>query len=187
MYHNSGDLVDRPGYDLGQVGAIAKVTMATLLHGAGFEVHRDGVDDVVFQAQRVLVARTPGCMSRTYKRVALAYTRPLAYQDAIHVACGALVQKTHELLCCETQKSTVIHGEDDWTIACDYKEFKGVICDRQCEMRSTSDLPRSRSSCPTCISSTPISPGRRRPAFNATLALSASVPLPIILRPYWIY
>jgi len=36
MYHNSGDLSDREGYDLDQVKAIAKVQMATLLVAAGF-------------------------------------------------------------------------------------------------------------------------------------------------------
>ncbi|CAL1697870.1 unnamed protein product [Somion occarium] len=38
MYHNSGDLSDRPGYDLEQVKSIAKVQFATLLHSAGFEL-----------------------------------------------------------------------------------------------------------------------------------------------------
>lgn len=37
MYHNSGDLSDREGYDLKQVRSIAKVQLATLLHVAGFE------------------------------------------------------------------------------------------------------------------------------------------------------
>ncbi|KAF4568332.1 hypothetical protein EYR40_010265 [Pleurotus pulmonarius] len=36
MYHNSGDLSDREGYDFEQVKAIAKVQFATLLHVAGF-------------------------------------------------------------------------------------------------------------------------------------------------------
>ncbi|KAI6038933.1 hypothetical protein EDC04DRAFT_3141223 [Pisolithus marmoratus] len=36
MYHNSGDLSDRPGYDLNQVRSICKVQFATLLHAAGF-------------------------------------------------------------------------------------------------------------------------------------------------------
>ncbi|CAE6467953.1 unnamed protein product [Rhizoctonia solani] len=36
MYHNSGDLSERSGYDLGQVRSIAKVTFATLLEVAGF-------------------------------------------------------------------------------------------------------------------------------------------------------
>ncbi|KAJ8522184.1 hypothetical protein ONZ45_g1250 [Pleurotus djamor] len=36
MYHNSGDLSDRPGYDFDQVKAIAKVQFATLLHAAGY-------------------------------------------------------------------------------------------------------------------------------------------------------
>ncbi|KAI5984998.1 hypothetical protein EDC04DRAFT_2913983 [Pisolithus marmoratus] len=34
MYHNSGDLSDRPGYDLNQVRSICKVQFATLLHAA---------------------------------------------------------------------------------------------------------------------------------------------------------
>ncbi|KZV95273.1 Zn-dependent exopeptidase [Exidia glandulosa HHB12029] len=38
MYHNSGDLVNRTGYDLEQVLAIAKVTYATVLHAAGYDV-----------------------------------------------------------------------------------------------------------------------------------------------------
>ncbi|KAH7882167.1 hypothetical protein F5I97DRAFT_1817774 [Phlebopus sp. FC_14] len=37
MYHNSGDVSDRPGYDLNQVRSIAKVQFATLLHAAGFD------------------------------------------------------------------------------------------------------------------------------------------------------
>jgi len=37
MYHNSGDLSERTGYDLSQVRSIAKVQFATLLHAAGFE------------------------------------------------------------------------------------------------------------------------------------------------------
>jgi hypothetical protein len=36
MYHNSGDLSDRVGYDLEQVRSIAKVQFATLLHAAGY-------------------------------------------------------------------------------------------------------------------------------------------------------
>jgi len=36
MYHNSGDVSDRIGYDLDQLGSIAKVQFATLLHAAGF-------------------------------------------------------------------------------------------------------------------------------------------------------
>ncbi|KAG9088644.1 hypothetical protein FRC06_001938 [Ceratobasidium sp. 370] len=38
MYHNSGDLSDRSGYDLGQVRSIAKVTFATLLEVAGYSL-----------------------------------------------------------------------------------------------------------------------------------------------------
>ncbi|KZS88805.1 Zn-dependent exopeptidase [Sistotremastrum niveocremeum HHB9708] len=42
MYHNSGDLSNRTGYDLEQVKSIAKVTFATLLHAAGFEMPAEG-------------------------------------------------------------------------------------------------------------------------------------------------
>ncbi|KAJ7094449.1 Zn-dependent exopeptidase [Mycena belliarum] len=38
MYHNSGDLSDRAGYDFDQVKSIAKVQFATLLHSAGYEL-----------------------------------------------------------------------------------------------------------------------------------------------------
>jgi hypothetical protein len=38
MYHNSGDLSNRDGYDLGQVYSIAKVTFATILEAAGFDL-----------------------------------------------------------------------------------------------------------------------------------------------------
>ncbi|KIJ61219.1 hypothetical protein HYDPIDRAFT_97040 [Hydnomerulius pinastri MD-312] len=38
MYHNSGDLSDRLGYDLHQVKSISKVQFATLLHAAGFDL-----------------------------------------------------------------------------------------------------------------------------------------------------
>jgi len=38
MYHNSGDLSRREGYDFKQLHAIAKVEFATLLHTAGFEI-----------------------------------------------------------------------------------------------------------------------------------------------------
>lgn len=38
MYHNSGDLSERPGYDLSQIRSIAKVQFATLLHAAGFDL-----------------------------------------------------------------------------------------------------------------------------------------------------
>ncbi|KAF8165593.1 hypothetical protein B0H34DRAFT_793964 [Crassisporium funariophilum] len=38
MYHNSGDLSDREGYDFEQLFAIAKVQFATVLHTAGYEL-----------------------------------------------------------------------------------------------------------------------------------------------------
>ncbi|KAK0206905.1 hypothetical protein DFS33DRAFT_1381997 [Desarmillaria ectypa] len=38
MYHNSGDLSDREGYDFEQLKAIAKVQFATVLHVAGFDL-----------------------------------------------------------------------------------------------------------------------------------------------------
>jgi len=38
MYHNSGDLSDREGYDFEQLRSIAKVKMATLLHVAGYQI-----------------------------------------------------------------------------------------------------------------------------------------------------
>uniref|UniRef100_A0A8H8CL68 Peptide hydrolase n=1 Tax=Psilocybe cubensis TaxID=181762 RepID=A0A8H8CL68_PSICU len=38
MYHNSGDLSNREGYDFEQLYAIAKVQFATILHTAGFEL-----------------------------------------------------------------------------------------------------------------------------------------------------
>jgi hypothetical protein len=38
MYHNSGDLSDREGYDIEQLKSIAKVQFATLLHVAGFDL-----------------------------------------------------------------------------------------------------------------------------------------------------
>jgi len=38
MYHNSGDLSDRDGYDFEQIRSIAKVQFATLLHAAGFDL-----------------------------------------------------------------------------------------------------------------------------------------------------
>jgi len=41
MYHNSGDLSDRRGYDLQQVRSITKVTFATLLEFAGFVQEND--------------------------------------------------------------------------------------------------------------------------------------------------
>jgi hypothetical protein len=36
MYHNSGDVSDRVGYDLEQVRSIAKVLFATPLHTADY-------------------------------------------------------------------------------------------------------------------------------------------------------
>jgi len=41
MYHNSGDVSDRPGYDLEQIRSITKATFATLLHTAGFKLQED--------------------------------------------------------------------------------------------------------------------------------------------------
>ncbi|KAF9508137.1 hypothetical protein BS47DRAFT_1350717 [Hydnum rufescens UP504] len=41
MYHNSGDVSDRVGYDLQQVRSIAKATFATVLVAAGFDGKRD--------------------------------------------------------------------------------------------------------------------------------------------------
>ncbi|KAG6374045.1 hypothetical protein JVT61DRAFT_4685 [Boletus reticuloceps] len=38
MYHNSGDVSDRPGYDFNQVRYVSRVQFATLLHAAGFEL-----------------------------------------------------------------------------------------------------------------------------------------------------
>ncbi|KAI6145900.1 Zn-dependent exopeptidase [Pisolithus tinctorius] len=47
MYHNSGDLSDRPGYDLNQVRSICKVQFATLLHAAGFDLPEGvGLEDL---------------------------------------------------------------------------------------------------------------------------------------------
>ncbi|KAH8918369.1 Zn-dependent exopeptidase [Atractiella rhizophila] len=37
MYHNSGDVVDREGYDIEQIRAISRVVFATVLEVAGFE------------------------------------------------------------------------------------------------------------------------------------------------------
>ncbi|CBQ68324.1 related to aminopeptidase [Sporisorium reilianum SRZ2] len=37
MYHNSGDVTNRTGYDVGQLASIAKVVTATLLDVAGFD------------------------------------------------------------------------------------------------------------------------------------------------------
>ncbi|TEB35761.1 Zn-dependent exopeptidase [Coprinellus micaceus] len=41
MYHNSGDLSEREGYDVNQLYAIAKVQFASVLHVAGFEIEED--------------------------------------------------------------------------------------------------------------------------------------------------
>ncbi|KAF8556754.1 Zn-dependent exopeptidase [Imleria badia] len=41
MYHNSGDVSERPGYDLDQVRYISRVQFATLLHAAGFELPKE--------------------------------------------------------------------------------------------------------------------------------------------------
>ncbi|KAI0370927.1 Zn-dependent exopeptidase [Pilatotrama ljubarskyi] len=38
MYHNSGDVSERDGYDFEQIRSIAKVQLATVLHVAGFDV-----------------------------------------------------------------------------------------------------------------------------------------------------
>ncbi|OBZ75034.1 hypothetical protein A0H81_05297 [Grifola frondosa] len=38
MYHNSGDLSEREGYDFEQIKSIAKVQFAALLHAAGFDL-----------------------------------------------------------------------------------------------------------------------------------------------------
>ncbi|KDQ06328.1 hypothetical protein BOTBODRAFT_39668 [Botryobasidium botryosum FD-172 SS1] len=41
MYHNSGDISNRTGYDFKQVQSIAKATFATLLEVAGFEIEEE--------------------------------------------------------------------------------------------------------------------------------------------------
>jgi hypothetical protein len=38
VYHNSGDLSQREGYDFDQLKSIAKVQFATVLHAAGYEL-----------------------------------------------------------------------------------------------------------------------------------------------------
>jgi len=38
MYHNSGDVSDRPGYDFEQIRYISRVQFATLLHAAGYDL-----------------------------------------------------------------------------------------------------------------------------------------------------
>jgi hypothetical protein len=40
MYHNSGDLSDREGYDFEQIASIAKVTMSAVLEVAGYKIGR---------------------------------------------------------------------------------------------------------------------------------------------------
>ncbi|RDX44966.1 Zn-dependent exopeptidase [Lentinus brumalis] len=45
MYHDSGDLSEREGYDFEQIKSIAKVQLATVLHVAGFDLSR-GTSDV---------------------------------------------------------------------------------------------------------------------------------------------
>jgi len=40
MYHNSGDLSEREGFDFFQIRSIAKVEMATILHAAGYEIRQ---------------------------------------------------------------------------------------------------------------------------------------------------
>lgn len=41
MYHNSGDLSDREGYDFEQIVSIAKVTMSAVLAVAGYKLPQD--------------------------------------------------------------------------------------------------------------------------------------------------
>jgi hypothetical protein len=41
MYHNSGDLSDREGYDVEQVASIAKATMSTVMTVAGYKLSAD--------------------------------------------------------------------------------------------------------------------------------------------------
>ncbi|KAI9068828.1 Zn-dependent exopeptidase [Trametes sanguinea] len=49
MYHKTGDLSDREGFDFQQIKSIAKVELATILHVAGFELEeRDDPDADVF-------------------------------------------------------------------------------------------------------------------------------------------
>jgi hypothetical protein len=38
MYHNTGDISDRKGFDFNQLRSIAKVQLATLLHVAGYKI-----------------------------------------------------------------------------------------------------------------------------------------------------
>ena len=41
MYHNSGDLSERKGFDFNQLRSIAKVQLATLLHVAGYKIKEE--------------------------------------------------------------------------------------------------------------------------------------------------
>jgi hypothetical protein len=43
MYHNSGDLSQRDGYDFDQIVSIAKVTMSAVLTVAGYSVASEGL------------------------------------------------------------------------------------------------------------------------------------------------
>ncbi|KZT61658.1 Zn-dependent exopeptidase [Calocera cornea HHB12733] len=43
MYHNSGDLSNRTGFDVEQIRSIAKVTFASILYTAGYELGEDSV------------------------------------------------------------------------------------------------------------------------------------------------
>lgn len=38
MYHNTGDISDREGFDFNQLRSIVKVQLATLLHVAGYKI-----------------------------------------------------------------------------------------------------------------------------------------------------
>ena len=38
MYHESGDISDRKGFDFDQLKSIAKVQLATLLYTAGYKI-----------------------------------------------------------------------------------------------------------------------------------------------------
>jgi hypothetical protein len=43
MYHNSGDLSQREGYDFDQIVSIAKVTMSAVLTVAGYSIRQEGL------------------------------------------------------------------------------------------------------------------------------------------------
>ncbi|KAI8972536.1 Zn-dependent exopeptidase [Trametes punicea] len=45
MYHKSGNLSDREGYDFEQIKSIAKVELATILHVAGFDLEKSYDED----------------------------------------------------------------------------------------------------------------------------------------------